>query len=53
MVLGGSALFAMALGMGVPLLAVGASAGALLPKAGPWMETVKRFFGVLLLGVAI
>jgi thiol:disulfide interchange protein DsbD len=52
-VLGGSALFAMALGMGVPLLAVGASAGALLPKAGPWMETVKRFFGTLLLGVAI
>ena len=51
--LGGSALFAMALGMGVPLLVVGASAGALLPKAGPWMETVKRFFGVLLLGVAI
>jgi thiol:disulfide interchange protein DsbD len=52
-VLGGSALFAMGLGMGVPLVAVGASAGALLPKAGPWMETVKRFFGVLLLGVAI
>jgi thiol:disulfide interchange protein DsbD len=52
-VLGGSALFAMALGMGVPLLAVGASAGALLPKVGPWMETVKRFFGVVLLGVAI
>jgi thiol:disulfide interchange protein DsbD len=52
-VLGGSALFAMALGMGVPLLAVGASAGALLPKAGPWMETVKRFFGTVLLGMAI
>jgi len=52
-VLGGSALFAMALGMGVPLLAVGASAGALVPKAGPWMESVKRFFGVLLLAVAI
>lgn len=52
-VLGGSALFAMALGMGVPLLAVGASAGALMPKAGPWMETVKRFFGTLLLGVAV
>jgi len=51
--LGGSALFAMALGMGVPLLAVGASAGALLPKAGPWMETVKNFFGVVLMGVAI
>jgi len=52
-VLGGSALFAMALGMGAPLLAVGASAGALLPRAGPWMETVKRFCGTLLLGVAI
>ena len=52
-VLGGSALFAMALGMGVPLLVVGASAGALLPKAGPWMDTIKRFFGVLLLAVAI
>ncbi len=51
--LGGSALFAMALGMGVPLLVVGASAGALLPKAGPWMEAVKRFFGVMLLAVAI
>lgn len=52
-VLGGAALFAMALGMGVPLLAVGASAGTLLPKAGPWMDTVKRFFGVLLIAVAI
>ena len=52
-VLGGSALFAMALGMGVPLLILGASAGALLPKAGPWMESVKQSFGVLLLGVAI
>ena len=52
-VLGGSALFAMALGMGVPLLAVGASAGALLPKAGPWMTTVNRFLGSLLLAVAI
>ncbi len=51
--LGGGALFAMALGMGVPLLVVGASAGTLLPKAGPWMETVKRFFGVMLLAVAI
>ncbi|MBI2295323.1 MAG: protein-disulfide reductase DsbD [Betaproteobacteria bacterium] len=52
-VLGGGALFAMALGMGAPLLVVGASAGALLPKAGPWMDTVMRFFGVMLLGVAI
>jgi len=52
-VLGASALFTMSLGMGVPLLLLGASAGAFLPKAGPWMESVKRFFGVLLLGVAI
>ena len=51
--LGGSALFAMALGMGVPLLLVGLSAGALLPRAGAWMNSVKHFFGVLLLGVAI
>ena len=52
-VLGGSALFVMALGMGLPLLLVGASAGAILPRAGAWMESVKRFFGVLLLAVAI
>jgi thiol:disulfide interchange protein DsbD len=52
-VLGGSALFAMALGMGVPLMALGASAGALVPRAGPWMEAVKRFFGVIMLAVAI
>jgi thiol:disulfide interchange protein DsbD len=52
-VLGGSALFVMALGMGVPLLLLGTSAGALLPKSGPWMESIKQFFGVLLLGVAI
>ncbi len=51
--LGGSALFAMALGMGVPLIAVGTFESALLPKAGPWMELVKKFFGVLLLAVAI
>ncbi|VCU69194.1 Thiol:disulfide interchange protein DsbD precursor [Pigmentiphaga humi] len=51
-VLGGVALFALAWGMGVPLLAAGASAGALLPKAGPWMNGVKRFFGMLLLAVA-
>ncbi len=50
--LGGGALFSLAAGMSVPLLLVGASAGALLPKAGAWMEWVKRFFGVLLLGVA-
>ncbi|MCP1400263.1 protein-disulfide reductase DsbD [Achromobacter insolitus] len=51
-VLGGSALFAMAWGMGVPLLIVGASSGALLPKAGPWMDGVKRLFGMLLLATA-
>ena len=51
--LGGAALFAMALGMGVPLVAVGVSEGALLPRAGAWMESVRRFFGVLLLAVAI
>ncbi len=51
--LGGAALFAMALGMGVPLVAVGVSEGALLPRAGTWMESVRRFFGVLLLAVAI
>ena len=51
--LGGAALFAMALGMGVPLIVVGVSEGALLPEAGPWMDSVRRFFGVLLLAVAI
>lgn len=51
--LGGVALFALAMGMGLPLLLIGASAGTLLPKAGAWMESVKRFFGVLLLAVAI
>jgi len=51
--LGGAALFMMGLGMGLPLLVIGASAGALLPKAGAWMQTVKHFFGVLLLGAAM
>lgn len=50
-VLGGAALYAMALGMSVPLILVGVSAGALLPKAGAWMDNVKRFFGVLMLAV--
>ncbi len=50
---GGTALFAMGLGMGTPLLLVGASAGKLLPRAGAWMDGVKRIFGVVLLGVAI
>ena len=52
-VLGGLALFALAMGMGTPLLLIGTSAGKLLPKAGPWMDAVKAVFGVLLLGLAI
>ena len=52
-VLGGAALFVMALGMGVPLLVVGLSAGSLLPRAGAWMEAVKKGFGVLLLATAV
>jgi thiol:disulfide interchange protein DsbD len=52
-VLGGLALFFLALGMCVPLLLVGASAGTLLPRAGAWMEQVKHFFGLLLIAVAI
>ncbi|MEE9551576.1 MAG: protein-disulfide reductase DsbD [Gammaproteobacteria bacterium] len=52
-VLGGFALLAMGLGMGFPLLVIGTSAGKLLPKAGGWMENVKRVFGVVLLGVAV
>jgi thiol:disulfide interchange protein DsbD len=51
--LGGAALFAMALGMGVPLIVVGVSEGALLPRAGAWMNGVRKFFGVLLLAVAV
>lgn len=51
--LGGSALFALAGGMSVPLLLLGASAGALLPRAGAWMDGIKHFFGMLLLGVAV
>jgi thiol:disulfide interchange protein DsbD len=51
--LGGLALFVMGLGMGLPLLLIGASARQFLPKPGPWMNAVNRFFGVLLLAVAL
>lgn len=51
--LGGAALFALSMGMGVPLLIVGASAGKLLPKAGAWMDSVKAGFGVMLLLLAV
>ena len=50
--LGGVGLFALAIGMGVPLLLIGASAGSLLPKAGGWMTTVRNLFGVLMLAMA-
>ncbi|MDT8453384.1 MAG: protein-disulfide reductase DsbD [Gammaproteobacteria bacterium] len=52
-VLGGMALFSLSMGMGAPLLLLGASAGKILPKAGPWMETVKAVFGVMLLALGI
>ncbi len=50
---GGAALFVLSLGMGVPLLLIGASAGRFLPKPGIWMERVKSVFGVVMLGIAI
>lgn len=51
--LGGSALFALSLGMGLPLIAFGVSAGKLVPRAGAWMNVVKSVFGVGLLAIAI
>ena len=51
--LGGTALFALSIGMGIPLLIIGTSAGSLLPRAGDWMNVIKAIFGVLLLGLAI
>lgn len=52
-IIGGSALFSMAIGMSVPLLLVGLSAGTLLPRAGKWMEEIKHFFGVLMIAMAL
>ena len=52
-VLGGGALFSLAMGMGTPLLVIGAGGGSLIPKAGGWMDAVKAVFGVMLLAVAI
>lgn len=52
-VLGGVALFSLSMGMGAPLLAIGTSAGKILPKAGPWMDTIKAVFGVGLLAMGI
>lgn len=50
---GGLILYALSIGMGIPLMIIGASGGKLLPKAGPWMNSVKVIFGLLLLAVAI
>ncbi len=52
-VLGGAALFALSMGMGVPLILFGISAGKLIPKAGPWMDSIKAVFGIMLLALAI
>jgi thiol:disulfide interchange protein DsbD len=52
-VLGGAALFALSIGMGIPLLIIGTSAGKFLPRSGAWMEAVKAVFGVMLLAVAL
>jgi len=51
--LGGTALFALSMGMGVPLILFGMSAGKLVPKAGPWMDSIKAVFGIALLALAI
>ncbi len=51
--LGGAALFALSIGMGVPLILFGVSAGKLVPKAGPWMDAIKAVFGIGLLALAI
>ncbi|OUR67350.1 hypothetical protein A9Q73_05645 [Bermanella sp. 47_1433_sub80_T6] len=52
-VLGGFALFALGIGMGLPLIAIGTTGASVMPKAGMWMDKVKSFFGVLLLAVAL
>ncbi|MEH6450235.1 MAG: protein-disulfide reductase DsbD [Oleispira sp.] len=51
--LGGSALLALGLGMGTPLIILGTSGASIMPKAGGWMDQIKAFFGILLIGVAI
>jgi len=51
--LGGAALFALSIGMGIPLIAVGTSAGKFMPRPGVWMDNVKSIFGVMLIGISI
>lgn len=50
---GGVVLYALSIGMGIPLIIIGTSGGKLLPKTGPWMNTVKIMFGILMLAVAL
>lgn len=52
-IFGASALFAIGIGMGIPLLLIGVSAGKWLPKTGPWMELIKKLFGIFMLAMAI
>lgn len=51
--LGGVALFSLSIGMGLPLIAIGTSAGKFMPRPGVWMDTVKSIFGVMLIGISI
>lgn len=51
--LGGVALFSLSIGMGIPLVAIGTSAGKFMPRPGEWMDSVKSIFGVMLIGVSI
>lgn len=51
--LGGIALFSLSIGMGVPLIAIGTSAGKFMPKPGVWMDNIKSVFGVMLIGISI
>ncbi|HZF69527.1 protein-disulfide reductase DsbD [Sulfuricurvum sp.] len=51
--LGGIALFSLSIGMGVPLIAIGTSAGKFMPKPGVWMDNIKSIFGVMLIGISI
>ena len=53
LIVGAASLFFMGLGMGVPLIALGASASYILPKAGPWMRQINELFGIVFFGVGI
>lgn len=53
MMLGATAMFSLGMGLGLPLILIGSFGGAILPKAGPWMDQIKQFFGVVLLAAAI